>query len=142
MRKDEVMSLTWDRVHLSENVIRLEDSDVKNETGREVPLIDGLPKLLEKLRRKNPHAKYVFLSPKGEKIGSFIKAWRNACVKAAVTVKIDGHEIVSHFEEEGTYQGFLDTCFAYLTCRRSLTVVQKGRHEFNTGDSPSHGTEF
>jgi integrase len=70
-------------------------------------LIDGLPELLEGIRRKNPKAEYVFLTPKGEEIGSFIKAWRNACVKAAITVKVNGQSVVSHFEEDGTYRGFL-----------------------------------
>jgi integrase len=107
MRKDEVMSLTWDRVDLAAKVIRLENSDVKNKKGREIPLIDGLPELLEGVRRKNPKATNVFLTPKGEPIGSFIKAWRNACVKAAITVKVNGESVVSHFEEDGTYRGFL-----------------------------------
>jgi integrase len=107
MRKGELLNLTWDRVDLAEKMIRLEDSDVKNQTGREIPLIDGLPELLEGIRRKNPAAKYVFLTPNGEEIGSFIKAWRNACVKAAITVKINGQSVVSHFEEDGTYRGFL-----------------------------------
>ena len=69
-------------------------------------MIDGLPELFEDLRRKNPDAEYVFLGLRGQPIQSFIKAWRNACVRAGIRVKINGVEVTSHFEGE-KYQGFL-----------------------------------
>ena len=60
MRLGEMKNLL-DDVDLKNNVIRLGDADVKNEEGREIPLIDGLPALLEGIRRANPDAEYVFL---------------------------------------------------------------------------------
>jgi len=110
MRLGEIMGLKWSNVDLADNVIRLSAGTTKNDEARIIPLIDGLPEMFEKLKRANPDADEndpVFLSSKGEKIGSFIKAWRNACIKAAIKTKINGKEIVSHFEEDGTYQGFL-----------------------------------
>lgn len=116
MRLGEIMNLKWGRVDLAASAIRLLPQDTKNKTGRTVPLIDGLPEMFEKLRRQHPQAGEndpVFLSypdgkpEEGKPIGSFIKAWRNACVKAAIKTKLNGQEIVSHFEEDGTYRGFI-----------------------------------
>jgi integrase len=83
MRLGEIKELQWSRVDLKNNVIRLGDADVKNEEGREIPLIDGLPELLEGIKRANPTAEYVFLR-KGEPIGSFRKAWSVATKKAGL----------------------------------------------------------
>jgi integrase len=83
MRLGEIKNLRWDRVGLKNNVIRLGDEDVKNETGREIPLIDGLPALLEQIKRANPNAEYVFLR-NGEQISSFRKAWVIATKKAGL----------------------------------------------------------
>jgi len=66
MRLGEIKNLKWDHVDLANNVIRLEDEDVKNSEGREIPLIDGLPELLEKIRRANPNAEFVFVGRHGE----------------------------------------------------------------------------
>jgi integrase len=107
MRLGEIVNLKWDRVSLANKTIRLEPQDTKNKTSRLIPLIDGLPELLEGIRRKNPKADYVFLGRDGDQIGSFRKAWTAACVRAGVKTKLDGQEITSHFEKDGTYRGFL-----------------------------------
>jgi integrase len=83
MRLGEIKNLRWDRVDLKNSVIRLGDADVKNEEGREIPLIDGLPALLEGIKRLNPTAEYVFLR-NGEPISSFRKAWKTATKKAGL----------------------------------------------------------
>ena len=84
MRLGEIKNLTWSHVDLANNVIRLEDQDVKNSQGREIPLIDGLPNILEKLRQANPTAEYVFLGVSGKQIKSFRKAWARACETAGL----------------------------------------------------------
>ena len=132
MRLGEIVNLKWGRVDLAANVIRLLPQDTKNKTGRAIPLIDGLPEMFEKLRRQHPRAGEndpVFLSytdgkpEEGKPIGSFIKAWRNACVKAAIKTKLNGEEIVSRFEKDGTYRGFI-----FHDLRRSAVrnLVQAG----------------
>jgi integrase len=83
MRLGEILNLKWDRVDLKNNVIRLGDADVKNEQGREIPLIDGLPALLEGIKRANPDAEYVFLR-NGAPVGSFRKAWTIATKRAGL----------------------------------------------------------
>jgi len=131
MRLGEIIGLKWHQVKLSdhegESRVELAAEDTKNSEPRIVPLIDGLPAMLEKLRRRNPAAKgsdFVFLTAAGNPIqsaSSFIKPWRTACIKAAVRTKLDGKEVVSHFSkgsqccpyceaehiEEGIYVGFL-----------------------------------
>ena len=106
MRLSEILNLKWFQVSVGEGKITLEAEDTKNEERRIIPLIDGLPELFEDLRGKNPDAEYVFLR-KGERIKTIIKAWRNACVRAGIRVKINGVEVASHFEDDGTYRGFL-----------------------------------
>jgi integrase len=121
MRLGEILGLKWFQVNLAENRITLEGEDTKNAEARVVPLIDGLPQMLEDIRRKNPDAERVFLSDNGKPVASFIKAWRSACVKAAIRTKLNGKEVVSHFSkgaeccpycvaeqvDQGTYIGFL-----------------------------------
>jgi integrase len=108
MRLGEIVNLKWGSVDLAEGEIRLAGEDTKNKQPRTIPLIDGLPDMMEGLRRANPDAEYVFLSPKGEVVSSFIKAWRNACVKAAIPTRINGREVVSHFDEKtGEYVGLI-----------------------------------
>lgn len=109
MRLGEIMNLQWSNVDLANESITLRPDQTKTENGRTIPMIDGLPAMFEALRRKNPEADgndFVFLSPKGKKIGSFIKAWRNACIKAGIKTKKNGVEITSHFDGE-RYEGFL-----------------------------------
>jgi integrase len=83
MRLSEIKNLRWDCVDLKNKVIRVGDKDVKNKAGREIPLIDGLPELLEGIKRANPTAEHVFLR-NGETIGSFRKAWTVATKKAGL----------------------------------------------------------
>ena len=131
MRLGEIIGLKWHQVKLSdvedERYVELAAEDTKNAEPRIVPLIDGLPEMLENIRRKNPNAAgtdLVFLNAAGDPIqssSSFIKPWRTACIKAAVRTKLNGMEVVSHFSkgtkccayceaqavEAGTYVGFI-----------------------------------
>jgi integrase len=110
MRLGEIVNLRWANVDLSKKFIHLFAGETKNDEARDIPMIDGLPDLFEKLRRANPNAgenDLVFLNAEGEPIRSFIKAWRKACVAAAIPTKLNGRVEVSHFEKDGTYVGFL-----------------------------------
>jgi len=107
MRLGEILNLKWFQVSISENKIILESEDVKNKEARIIPLIGPLPELFENLRQKNSDSEYVFLGVHSEPIKSFIKAWRNACIKVGIRVKINGAEVASHFDENRTYHGFL-----------------------------------
>ncbi len=84
MRLGGIKNLRWSQVDLANKMIRLEDEDVKNKEGREIPLIDGLPEMLEKIKQANPNAEYVFLGRDGDQVKSFRKAWRKACEAAGL----------------------------------------------------------
>ena len=131
MRLGEIIGLRWHQVKLSEieseSRVELAAEDTKNSEPRIVPLIDGLPEILENIRRKNPDATgsdFVFLTAAGNPIqssSSFIKPWRTACTKAGIRTKLNGREVVSHISkgpkccpyceaetvEKETYVGFI-----------------------------------
>jgi integrase len=93
-------------VDLKNNVIRLGDADVKNEQGREIPLIDGLPALLEQIKRANPNA--VFLR-NGEQISSF----RKASVIATKKARLEGF-LFHHLRRSAVRNLVRQVCHAML----------------------------
>jgi integrase len=103
MRLDEILNLQWSNVDLAENMIILRPDQTKNEDGREIPMLDGLPGTFENLRRAAPDADenaFVFCGAHGrERVGSFRKAWTNACIKCAIRTKLNGIEVVSHISK-------------------------------------------
>ena len=108
MRLGEIMNLQWSNVDVAQEIITLRPDQTKTENGRIIPMIDGLPKLFEDLRRAHPKAgenDKVFTN-NGAPIRSFIKAWRNACVQAAIPTKLKGQVVISHFEGS-KYVGFV-----------------------------------
>lgn len=108
MRLSEILNLRWSNVDQIGKFIHLFAGETKNNEARDIPMIDGLPEMFEALSRANPDAGQndkVFTNS-GQPIKSFIKAWRNACVRAAIPTKINGQVIVSHFEG-AKYRGFV-----------------------------------
>lgn len=84
MRKEEILSLTWDQVDLDEGTIRLEPGDPKNEQSRTIYLEEDLLELLEVLyRRKKKGCSFVF-QHMGKRIRDFRGAWEQACKKAGL----------------------------------------------------------
>jgi integrase len=89
MRLKEVLGLRWEQVDFFSNQIVLRAGETKNDEGRIVPVIPELRALLrEQFAKREPGCPSVCfrLDSKGHavKIGSFAKAWRSACVKAAL----------------------------------------------------------
>ena len=92
MRKEEILSLQWPQVNLIEGKITLMPQDTKNKESRGI-FMEG--ELLETLRfqkvlrdSKHPACPFVFFNEKGERIGSFKKAWDTACRKAGLEGRI------------------------------------------------------
>ena len=79
MRLGEVLGLRWANVSFLDREIRLEAGTTKNGDARSIPLTSELFEMLKIERTKNPDAEFVF-TREGQKIGSFYKAWRRACV--------------------------------------------------------------
>ena len=109
MRLSEILNLRWSNVDLAEELIHLNPGETKNDEGRDIPMIDGLPKMFEALKRANPNSSendLVFLN-NGKPIASFIKAWRKFCIQCVISTKLNGQVVISHFDESGKYHGFL-----------------------------------
>jgi integrase len=91
-RKGEILTLRWSQVDLSEQVVRLEPGETKNDEGRTIPLVPELYQLLtiqkETRERHYPESPWVF-SRAGKPILEFKGAWETAC-KAAGLVDAAG----------------------------------------------------
>lgn len=111
LRREEIVSLTWSQVHLDSNTVEL--FNTKNGESRVVPLIDGLPELLQNLKDANPTSDgndRVFLNKDGEEIGSFEKVWQNTCVRLGIPANLYGRETASHFSKGYDPAKGLDCC--------------------------------
>jgi integrase len=95
-RKGEILGLTWASVDRRAKVIRLEPGTTKNKKARTLPY-DALPELAEviaaqwqehrRLATEGTLSPWVF-SRSGERIGSFVKAWKAACKAAGCPGKL------------------------------------------------------
>ena len=87
MRKEEILSLTWDQIDLKHNMLRLTDTKT-NET-RNIPISKNLGKYLSWYPERNKlhgiDTKWVFLNRDlTNRIGDFRKSWITACTKAGL----------------------------------------------------------
>jgi integrase len=79
-RVSEMRALEWRDVDLAGKVIRLRPEISKNKEGRLLPIKGALLELIERAREKRLlSCPYVFQED-GQRIGSFRKAWKTACV--------------------------------------------------------------
>ena len=82
MRREEILSLTWDKVDMKGGVIRLEAKDTKDNEPRTIPICDELHKMIKRIPR-SIHTPYVFLYH-GQRVRDIRTAFRNACAKAGI----------------------------------------------------------
>src|SRR4029453_15033166 len=79
-RVSEMRALEWRDIDLAGKVIRLRPEISKNKEGRLLPIKGALLELIERAREKRLlSCPYVFQED-GQRIGSFRKAWKTACV--------------------------------------------------------------
>jgi len=127
MRAGEIFGLTWNRVHLKEWYIELEEEDTKTSEPRRIYLAPVLEEMFQKLSRVR-HIRHDFVfTYRGEPIKEIKGAFRRACKKAgikdfrfhdlrhtfntnmrkagvdrSVIMKITGHKTLSMFERYNT----------------------------------------
>lgn len=109
MRREEILSLHWSQ--LVDGMLDL--GTTKNGIPRMVPLLDGIPETIEKLRRANPNAgdnDFIYLNRDGDEIGSFEKVWQNTCVRLGVKTRLCGQVTTSHFSKGYDPAWVLDCC--------------------------------
>ena len=77
MRKSEILSLTWDKVDLKSNIIRLESTDTKDREPRKIPISEELYGMFNNIPRAI-HNNHVILY-NGKPIRDIREALRTAC---------------------------------------------------------------
>jgi integrase len=83
MRKGEILSLVWDKVHMKERLIRLEPEDTKEGKSKTIPLSETVFRMLTQIPRPI-HIDHVFLY-NGKPIGrNFSTALKTACKDADI----------------------------------------------------------
>ncbi len=79
-RLGEIRNLTWDKIDLKVNTIRLDPGETKNEEARTIYLFDELITLMKELHRNRrlgcPFVFHLECKP----IGEFRKSWKTACI--------------------------------------------------------------
>ncbi len=83
-RREEILSLQWTQVDLSQGIVRLEPGTTKNKDGRTLYMEPQLWQMMRGLHvKKQARCQFVF-HLQGRRIGSFRKVWNTACKKAGV----------------------------------------------------------
>jgi integrase len=121
MRRGEILSLTWENVHLDKRYVHLPDT--KNGDSRDVPLSPAALELLRELLR-NIRADQCMFQSHYEALKS---AWRRACDRAGINDRRFHdlrHEATSRFFAKGL--NVMEV--AAITGHKDLRMLQRYTH--------------
>jgi len=83
MRRNEILTLTWDKVDMEKRMIRLEAKDTKDKEPRTIPILPELFEIFKAVPRAL-HDRHVFLY-KGKPVDSIKTGLIKACKDAKIT---------------------------------------------------------
>jgi len=93
-RTGEAKKLTWSQIDWTEQVLRVEAEQTKNNVARTIPIADDVVRLL----KATPESKRIgLLFP----VGCFRKAWINACCRAGLGTRTKGPQNGGYGHYEG-----------------------------------------
>ncbi|MHB8109637.1 MAG: site-specific integrase [Syntrophorhabdaceae bacterium] len=91
MRKEEILSLTWNQVNIFDKKITLNAGETKNDEARIIPLVGELCDAIVHQKKKRdseyPECEFVFFF-KGRRIKDFRESWDNAFKKTGIEKKL------------------------------------------------------
>jgi integrase len=129
MRAGEIFNLTWDRVSLKDNVIRLQAEDTKTSDPRLI-ILDGklLDIVLEAQKVRALGHNHVF-TYKGRTVKSIRKAFLNACKQAGI-VNFRFHDLRHTFNTNMRKAGVPQAVIMKMTGHKTTAMF----HRYNTVD--------
>jgi integrase len=109
MRRGEILSLTWHRVNLRENLISLESQDTKTKRRRQVPISQKLQDTLLSLRQAQGKVadihQHVFLGTTGNPVKNIREAFDNAVDRAGLK-DVHFHDLRRSFATRKVAEGW------------------------------------
>jgi integrase len=129
MRKEELLSLTWDKG--KDGFIYLEKT--KSQKPREIPINDDLDELLKNIRRKNQlRSEYVFCDKNGKKFSNLHRSFTSSLRRA----KIEDfrfhdlrHTFASHFVMRGGSIKALQEILGHATLAMTMKYAHFSQEE-------------
>jgi integrase len=84
MRKGEILTLTWDDVDLTNNLITVNQTNSKSKKARKVYINSTLKRLLLELKLKSAGSEYIFLDDEGNRLREIKNGFNAACRRAGI----------------------------------------------------------
>jgi len=126
MRRNEILTLTWNQVNLSKKIIRVEKA--KSGKIRYVPINDFLLEEFIELKKKNGKSAYVFLNPNTNKPIGDIKTAFNAAKRRAGIKGLRFHDLRHTFATRLIEYGVDLITVKELLGHHSVVITQRYTH--------------
>ena len=123
MRRNEILSLKWENVNLSEGYIRVEET--KNDESRYIPINKQLHKTLKLVKYKSS-GEHVF-SHEGQPVKCFKTAFDNA-VKRSGVKRFTFHDLRHTFASNLVMKGVDITTVSELLGHKSIAMTKRYSH--------------